>query len=121
MTGASKNTVTKLVVDAGRACLDYQNRTFVNLTCKRIQVDEIWSFVYAKALNAPIEKKIAGQAGDVDIPVAGQRQPMPGTLHGAENLARRDVDAHDPPRQRVVRQVLFSGRSVTPLFVHHVH
>jgi len=65
LTGASKNTVTKLVVDAGKACLDYQNRTFVNLTCKRIQVDEIWSFVYAKALNAPIEKKIAGQAGDV--------------------------------------------------------
>lgn len=65
LTGVSKNTVTKLVVDAGRACLDYQNRTFVNLTCKRIQVDEIWSFVYAKALNAPIEKKIAGEAGDV--------------------------------------------------------
>jgi len=65
LTGASKNTVTKLVVDAGKACLDYQNRTFVNLTCKRVQVDEIWSFVYAKALNAPIEKKIAGKAGDV--------------------------------------------------------
>ena len=65
LTGASKNTVAKLVVDAGRACLDYQNRAFVNLTCKRIQVDEIWSFVYAKALNAPIEKKIAGEAGDV--------------------------------------------------------
>ena len=42
LTGASKNTVTKLVVDAGKACLDYQDRTFVNLTCKRIQVDEIW-------------------------------------------------------------------------------
>lgn len=65
LTGVSKNTVTKLVVDAGRACLDYQNRVFVNLTCKRIQVDEIWSFVYAKALNAPIEKKIKGEAGDV--------------------------------------------------------
>ena len=65
LTGASKNTVTKLVVDAGKACLDYQNQTFVNLTCKRIQVDEIWSFVYAKDLNAPVEKKIAGKAGDV--------------------------------------------------------
>ena len=57
--------MTKLVVGAGKACLDYQNRTFVNLTCKRIEVDEIWSFVYAKALNAPIEKKIKGEAGDV--------------------------------------------------------
>src|ERR1022692_2765697 len=52
-------------------------------------------------------KNIASQAGDVDISVGGQRQPMPGTLHGAENLTRRDVDAHDPPRQRVVGEVLF--------------
>jgi IS1 family transposase len=65
LTGASKNTVTKLVVDAGRACLDYQDKAFRNLTCKRIQVDEIWSFVYAKQANAPIEKRIAGKAGDV--------------------------------------------------------
>jgi len=65
LADVSFNTTAKLFVDAARACLDYQNRTFVNLTCKRIQVDEIWSFVYAKALNAPIEKKIAGQAGDV--------------------------------------------------------
>jgi IS1 family transposase len=65
ITGASKNTVTKLVVDAGKACLEYQDKSFRNLTCKRIQVDEIWSFIYAKEANAPIEKKIAGQAGDV--------------------------------------------------------
>src|SRR5476649_1802495 len=65
LTGASKNTVTKLVVDAGKACLDYQNNVFVNLTCKRIQVDEIWSFVYAKQVIAPIEKFLKGEAGDV--------------------------------------------------------
>jgi len=65
LTGVSKNTVTKLVVDAGKACLDYQNKAFVNLTCKRIQVDEIWSFVYAKQANAPIEKFLKGEAGDV--------------------------------------------------------
>lgn len=65
LTGVSKNTVARLVVDAGKACLDYQNRTFVNLTFQRVQVDEIWSFVYAKALNAPIEKKIKGEADDV--------------------------------------------------------
>lgn len=65
LTGASKNTVTKLVVDAGKACVAYQDKAFRNLTCKRIQVDEIWSFVYAKDLNAPIEKKLKGEAGDV--------------------------------------------------------
>jgi IS1 family transposase len=65
LADVSFNTTAKLFVDTARACLDYQNKTLRNLTCKRIQVDEIWSFVYAKALNAPIEKKIAGQAGDV--------------------------------------------------------
>lgn len=65
LADVSFNTTAKLFVDTARACLDYQNKTLRNLTCKRIQVDEIWSFVYAKQVNAPIEKKIAGQAGDV--------------------------------------------------------
>jgi transposase-like protein len=45
LTGASKNTVIRLLVDAGRACGEYQDRALRNLPCKRIQVDEIWSFV----------------------------------------------------------------------------
>jgi IS1 family transposase len=65
LTGASKNTVTKLLVDAGKACAEYQDKAFRNLTCKRIQVDEIWSFVGAKQANASPEKKAAGEAGDV--------------------------------------------------------
>jgi hypothetical protein len=49
ITGAAKNTVTKLLVDTGRACSAYQNEHLRNLPCRRIQVDEIWSFTYAKA------------------------------------------------------------------------
>src|SRR6202163_675704 len=49
LTGASKNTVTKLVVDAGHACTEYQDRVLRNLTSKRVQVDEIWNFIFAKA------------------------------------------------------------------------
>jgi len=44
ITGAAKNTVTKLLVDAGRACSAYQDEHLRNLPCKRIQVDEIWAF-----------------------------------------------------------------------------
>lgn len=44
MTGAAKNTVVKLLKDLGKACLEYQDKTLVNLPCKRIQCDEIWSF-----------------------------------------------------------------------------
>ena len=43
MTGASKNTVVKLLADAGEAFSDYQDRTLRGLTCKRLQVDEIWA------------------------------------------------------------------------------
>ena len=57
MTGIAKNTVTKLLVEVGAACSIYQDRVLRNLTCKRIQCDEIWSFVGAKDKNVPAEKK----------------------------------------------------------------
>ena len=57
------NTVAKLFIQTAKVCLDYQDKAFVNLTCKRLQLDEIWSFVYAKAKNVPDEKR--GKAGDV--------------------------------------------------------
>ena len=65
ITGASKNTIVKLLKDAGEAFSDYQDRTMRNLTCKRLQVDEIWSFVYAKAKNAPTAKNAPADAGDI--------------------------------------------------------
>ena len=48
LADVSFNTVAKLFVDAAKACLDYQDKALRNLTCKRLQLDEIWSFVYAK-------------------------------------------------------------------------
>ena len=65
LADVSINTVTKLLVDAGRACADYQDRTLRNLTSKRIQCDEIWSFCYAKEKNVPADKR--GVFGYVDI------------------------------------------------------
>ncbi len=63
MTGASKNTITKLLVDLGCACAEYQHRVMRNLTCRRIQVDEIWSFVGCK--NKNVETARNGGVGDV--------------------------------------------------------
>lgn len=65
MTGAAKGTVLKLVVDLGKACAAYQDRTLRNLTCKKIQCDEIWSFCYAKEKNVPEEMK--GKLGFGDV------------------------------------------------------
>ena len=65
LTGASKNTVAKLVVDAGHACSQYQDRVLRNLTCRRVQVDEVWNFVYAKQKNVARAKAAPADAGDV--------------------------------------------------------
>jgi IS1 family transposase len=65
LTGASKNTVTKLVVDAGHACAAYQDRVLRNLPTQRVQVDEIWNFVYAKNDNVKEAKAAPAHAGDV--------------------------------------------------------
>jgi IS1 family transposase len=58
------NSVVKLLIDAGTACFDYQDRTLRNLSCKKVQCDEIWSFVGAKEVNVPAKKKGKGR-GDV--------------------------------------------------------
>lgn len=65
ITGVAKNTVTKLLVSLGEACWEYQDTAFRNLSCKRVQVDEIWSFVYAKQRNVPEEFKGTFGYGDV--------------------------------------------------------
>lgn len=64
LTGISRTTLLKLLADAGQAFSEYQDRMLVNLPCKRIQVDEIWAFVYAKEKNVPTAKKAPPNAGD---------------------------------------------------------
>ncbi len=65
VTGASKNTVAKLLCDAGRVCMAYHDANVRNVAAKRIQVDEIWSFIYAKQKNVSAAKAAPAQAGDV--------------------------------------------------------
>src|SRR5262245_54870344 len=52
LADVSINTVTKLLVDLGTACSDFQNRALRNLKCKRLQCVEIWSFIGTKAKTA---------------------------------------------------------------------
>src|SRR5437899_3248902 len=64
MMDVSRNTVDKLLRDLGRACSEYQDKAFRNLKSKRLQCDEIWSFVTAKERNCTPEMKAKG-AGDI--------------------------------------------------------
>ncbi|MEA2677846.1 MAG: hypothetical protein QOJ81_1987 [Chloroflexota bacterium] len=65
LTGFGRNTITRLLVNLGEAVSAFQDRTLRNLTSTRIECDEIWSFVHAKAKNVP--EKYAGQYGYGDI------------------------------------------------------
>jgi IS1 family transposase len=65
MTGAAKNTVTKLLTDLGEACADYQDRTLLDLPCTTVQCDEIWAYCDAKQKNVPQEHKGTFGYGDV--------------------------------------------------------
>ncbi len=51
MTGIAKKTVMRLVLEVGDVCARYQDRVLRNLPCKRVQVDELWAFVYCKQKN----------------------------------------------------------------------
>ena len=65
VTGASKDTVTKLLVDAGKVCADIHNERVRDVQVRHIQCDEIWSFCYAKQKNAPRVTNAIDGAGDV--------------------------------------------------------
>src|SRR5438093_6358582 len=60
MTGVARNTVTCLLIDLAEACAGYHDRYVRNLRVRRLQCDEIWNFVGAKAKNARPEKKAEG-------------------------------------------------------------
>jgi IS1 family transposase len=64
MTGVARNTVTKLLVDIGLACMKFHDENVRNVRVRRLQCDEIWSYIGAKAKNVSAEKKEIGW-GDV--------------------------------------------------------
>ena len=64
LTGVSKNTVAKLLIDAGKACMAYHDETVRNVEARRIQCDEIWTFTYAKQKDVATAKAAPHGAGD---------------------------------------------------------
>lgn len=64
VTGVSKNTIIKLLNDAGAALAAYQDKAFRDLQTKRVQVAEIWSFTYSKQKNVPSAVAAPEHAGD---------------------------------------------------------
>ncbi len=97
VTGAAKNTVTKLLVDLGQACSAYQDRVMHDLPCKRLECDEIWSFCYSKARNVPTEHEGEFGYGDVWTWVAldADTKLVPAYLVGQRDYDDAKAFMHD--------------------------
>ena len=97
MTGVARMTVEKLLRDLGAACSRYQDEHLRNLTCKRIECDEIWSFVYAKAKNVKRAKAAPDWAGDVWTWVAldADSKLVPCWMIGPRDLGAAYTFMHD--------------------------
>jgi IS1 family transposase len=65
VTGVSINTVTKLLEDAGEACIALHDERVRNVKSRRLKCDEIWSFNYCKKVKVPTAKAAPEKAGDV--------------------------------------------------------
>ena len=65
MTGVAINTVVKMLVDAGTACAKFQHETMRNLPCQKLQLDELWGFIYAKQKNIETVKNPKPAMGSV--------------------------------------------------------
>jgi IS1 family transposase len=90
MTGVAKNTIIKLLEDVGTACANYQDEAFRNLTCVRLECDEIWSFCYAKKKNVSPEHSGIFGYGDVWTWVAIDADTK---LVPCWHVGRRDANA----------------------------
>lgn len=89
MTGAAKGTVTRLLVDVGRACAAYQDEHLRGLACQRLECDEIWAFCHSKAKNVPQEHRGEFGYGDVWtwVAVDADTKLVPSWLVGQRNGA----------------------------------
>jgi IS1 family transposase len=123
VTGAAKNTVTKLLVDLGQACAEYQDATLVNLHCIRIECDEIWAFCYAKAKNVPEEHKGTFGYGDVWTWTAlcADTKLVPSWLVGERTMEDSEVFLMDLASRLSGRvQLSTDAFNVYPAAVRHV-
>jgi IS1 family transposase len=103
MTDSSKDAVLKLIADVGAACQKYHDEHVGGLTCSRVQMDEVWSFVHAKEKNVPVSVKGQFGHGDVWTWTAIEAQTK---LIIAGHVGRRDGASARVFVQDVARRIL---------------
>jgi IS1 family transposase len=128
MTGAAKNTITKLLVDLGEACAEFQDGVLVDLPCKVVEADEIWAYCYAKQKNVPEQFKGSPGYGDVwtFTAVCADTKLVPSWLVGERTSDDAEFFLSDLSRRMANRiQLSTDGHAmyeatVGPSFSHNV-
>jgi len=119
LADVSINTVSKLLVDAGRACSDFHDDMVQGVRSKRVQVDEIWSFTYAKAKNVATAKAAPDGAGDTWTwtGIDADSKLIVSWLVGARDAEYATAFINDLRERIATRiQALSLGQSLRPLY-----
>ena len=116
--GVSKNTVAKLLVDAGNAFAAYQDKAMRNLPCTRLEVDELWSFIYAKQKNVTRSKAAPPEAGDVWtwIAICADTKIVP-TWRVGDRTSATALDFMDDLRKRLRNRIQLTSDGHKPYLV----
>ena len=128
MTGAAKNTITKLLGDLGEACTVYQDQVLRDLPCTVVEADEIWGFCYAKQRNVPEQFKGTPGYGDVwtFTAICADTKLVPSWLVGERTtddaeVFMRDLASRMANRIQLTTDGLTSYEAVVgPAFKHQV-
>lgn len=94
MTGVAKHTILNLLKAMGCACASYHDRYVRNIRVRRVQADEVWSYVYGKDKNLSLEQvqKRFGQRVDVDR--HRRRHKAHRFLHARRQRGRYSIELH---------------------------
>ncbi|MCY4484123.1 MAG: helix-turn-helix domain-containing protein [Spirochaetaceae bacterium] len=116
--GCSINTVTKLLEAAGTYLGEFQDEAIRNLPCTRLEVDEAWSFVYAKQKNVARAKSAPAEAGDVWTwtAICADTKLIPSWRVGDRSAATA-VDFMDDLRKRLRNRVQLSSDGHRPYLI----
>ena len=118
LVGCSKNTVVKFLEDGGRICSQYQDEVLRDLPCKRLELDEIWSFIYAKNRNVALAKNPPPKAGDVWTwtAICADTKLIP-TWRIGDRTSATGVDFMDDLRKRLRERVQLTSDGHRPYLV----
>ena len=76
MTGIHRDTIMRLGVRVGEACLKLMDEKMRDMNCEQVQVDELWGFIGKKEKNVSVPRfgKVELQLATLvdDVPTKGQ-------------------------------------------------